>query len=274
MFLSPTDQTGQFRAMHRVPTVMLKSHWHMHLEIVYCAGTPLTYEFAGRNVELCTGQIIVFWAALPHRVSQSDSGGDVYVVNIPLESAFKWHFPTQQISKYLEGQAQVTTPPEHFGLSIFQQWLEDVNSGDPELMQIVQLELLSFIRRLNYDASQTHDVSRTNGSTSRKFGDLMRKIIEKMQCEDGADITVQSIADSLDMNPKYLTTTFKANTGVTLGAYIRRYKVAAARTLLLDTNMSTTQIAHEAGFGSLSQFYSVMKAETNLTPRQIRKRSK
>ncbi|SMD10380.1 MULTISPECIES: helix-turn-helix domain-containing protein [Primorskyibacter] len=273
MFLSPGDQTGQFRAIRRVPTVMPRSHWHMHLEIVFCAGTPITYEMTSDMIAVDTGQVAVFWAAFPHRVAESDIHGEVYVVNIPLESAFQWNFPVQQISDYLEGQAKVAFPPENYGKSTFHRWFKDINSGEDELLQIVQLELLSFIRRLDFEASDNTESYGYKRSASRQFGELMRRVIEQMQQDDGANVSVQSISDALGMNPKYLTTKFKSNTGVTLGSYIRRSKVAAARALLLDTDLSATQIAHEAGFGSLSQFYSVMKAETSLTPSQIRSRS-
>ena len=46
--------------------------------------------------------------------------------------------------------------------------------------------------------------------------------------------------------------------------------MARAYTLLCGTDMSVLDVAMEAGFGSLSQFYATIRASTRRTPQQLR----
>ena len=84
-------------------------------------------------------------------------------------------------------------------------------------------------------------------------------------------ITVQSIADSLYVNPSYLSTCFKQEVGETLSHYIRRKRIRWAEKLLREGNASTADIANICQFCSQSHFIQVFKQSKGLTPEQYRR---
>ncbi len=84
-------------------------------------------------------------------------------------------------------------------------------------------------------------------------------------------ITVQSIADSIYVNPSYLSSCFKQEVGETLSHYIRRKRIRWAEKLLREGNTTTADIAAICQFCSQSHFIQVFKKMKGLTPEQFRR---
>ena len=84
-------------------------------------------------------------------------------------------------------------------------------------------------------------------------------------------ITVQSIADSIYVNPSYLSSCFKQEIGETLSHYIRRKRIRWAEKLLREGSQTTADIAAICQFCSQSHFIQVFKKIKGLTPEQFRR---
>ena len=84
-------------------------------------------------------------------------------------------------------------------------------------------------------------------------------------------ITVQSIAESIYVNPSYLSSCFKQEIGESLSHYIRRKRIRWAEKLLREGDESTADIAAICQFCSQSHFIQVFKKIKGLTPEQFRR---
>lgn len=78
------------------------------------------------------------------------------------------------------------------------------------------------------------------------------------------------IADYLEVNPSYLSSLFKKETGTSFSVYIHKEKVKAAESLLKFSNLSFTDIANYLSFSSHSHFISVFKKYSGMTPKEYR----
>ena len=87
-------------------------------------------------------------------------------------------------------------------------------------------------------------------------------------------IAVADIAACVHLTPSHAMTVFRRTAGVTLGDYVTMCRVAEAQRLLLTTSMTVTEIAEEAGFGSLSSFYEHVSAACGVTPREYRRQGR
>ena len=83
--------------------------------------------------------------------------------------------------------------------------------------------------------------------------------------------STRSAPSRFTTSPAIACASHRKGTGTTLAAYIRRARATVAHTLLLETAKSIPDVAFEAGFGSLSQFYDVMKREIGIAPGELRK---
>ena len=84
-------------------------------------------------------------------------------------------------------------------------------------------------------------------------------------------LTVERLAEALDLSCAYLSTLFKRETGVAVSEYIRRKRVDTAKTLLQYTEYSCLEIAEYLCFSSDSHFSRVFRQYTGQTPREYRR---
>lgn len=85
-------------------------------------------------------------------------------------------------------------------------------------------------------------------------------------------IGVGSIAIEVGLSPQHLSSRFKAETGCTVGEYIRRRRLEQARRLLAQTSTCLTDIAAQVGFYDQSHFARAFRSHIGETPAQFRRR--
>lgn len=84
-------------------------------------------------------------------------------------------------------------------------------------------------------------------------------------------ITLEEIASRLGITPEYLGTKFRTETGVTFSNYMRDYRIAKAKELLLGTNLKLYEIADRVGYNDPKYFSRVFKEVTGHIPADYRK---
>jgi len=84
------------------------------------------------------------------------------------------------------------------------------------------------------------------------------------------DIDFSLVAEKAGMSEAGFSRFFRQTTGTTFTSYVQEVRVAEACRLLAETELSVSRIAHEAGFGSLTQFNRVFRRLKKLTPSQWR----
>ena len=81
-------------------------------------------------------------------------------------------------------------------------------------------------------------------------------------------ITVEELAELVDLNPSYLSRLFKKETGVSVSEYIQQLKIDAAQNMLLYSDFTPARISSILAFPDQSYFTQVFKKYTGLTPRK------
>lgn len=84
-------------------------------------------------------------------------------------------------------------------------------------------------------------------------------------------ITLDEIASKLNITPEYLGTKFRNETGVTFSTYMKDYRMAKAKELLLGTNLKLYEIADRVGYNDPKYFSRVFKEATGMLPAEFRK---
>lgn len=79
-------------------------------------------------------------------------------------------------------------------------------------------------------------------------------------------VSMADIAAEVDIHPTHLAQTFRERYGCTMGDYLRRIRVDAARAELASSRKPLASIALDAGFSDQSHFTRVFKRVTGETP--------
>ncbi|MEM1137333.1 MAG: helix-turn-helix transcriptional regulator, partial [Bacteroidota bacterium] len=82
--------------------------------------------------------------------------------------------------------------------------------------------------------------------------------------------SVKDIARKMNISAKYLSEIVSKITGKKALAILNQYRINYAKGLLLQTNMTPTQIAYELNFENPGYFFTFFKKATGLTPLQFR----
>lgn len=87
-------------------------------------------------------------------------------------------------------------------------------------------------------------------------------------------ITLEEIAQKLNLTPEYLSSQFHRDTGKTFSAYIRDYRIAKAKELLIGTQLKLHQVAAQVGYADPKYFSQVFKKCTGQLPAEYRRSHK
>lgn len=74
----------------------------------------------------------------------------------------------------------------------------------------------------------------------------------------------------MEVTPKHLSRTVKAQTGYTAVEWIERFVILEAKVLLKSSNLNIQQIADELNFPSQSFFGKYFKKFTGMSPKEFR----
>lgn len=98
---------------------------------------------------------------------------------------------------------------------------------------------------------------------------LILKYVENNYMEK---ITIEDIANEVDLSQSHFMKYFKNTMGTSFVDYLNEYRLTMASRLLISSDSSILAIASEVGFENLSYFNRIFKKRFGQTPREYRRR--
>lgn len=144
---------------------------------------------------------------------------------------------------------------------------EDLWRAVEQIPVIKEIQLQSYINILSIISeylSQTHRIA-------PKFQELPSGILHYIHQNYQNDLSVKRLCLFFDCSRTTLMNTFKKKYGITLGAYIKDYRITQACELLLKSNKSIKEIAVLCGFSEQNYFSKVFSEKYNCSPSEYRK---
>lgn len=103
------------------------------------------------------------------------------------------------------------------------------------------------------------------------YSPLVRKVLIHIDSDLSADLSLNTHAALLHVNPSYLSTIFKKETGQTLTQYVTGKRIAHAKELLTTTSFQIQTVALQCGIHDICYFTKLFKSYTGKTPTEYRK---
>jgi AraC family transcriptional regulator len=100
----------------------------------------------------------------------------------------------------------------------------------------------------------------------------LRRARELLHEQFSENLSLSDVARAVGVHPAHLGRAFRRHFGSTPGHYVRKVRVAFARSRLANTDEPLVAIALAAGFTDQSHFTNVFRQATGLTPADYRKR--
>jgi len=109
---------------------------------------------------------------------------------------------------------------------------------------------------------------RRNSNTNHQILDIMNYI----ESFPGEDLSLDTLSKRVGYTSEHLSRKFKAETGQTLSAYIRKIRLDKAKELLTSSELKISDISNAIGYDSPSLFSSYFYEEIGMTPSEYREK--
>jgi AraC family transcriptional regulator, transcriptional activator of pobA len=118
------------------------------------------------------------------------------------------------------------------------------------------------------------DIARLAGDVTghlRRSGEpLLADVFTMIDCHLGEPLSLRDVARELGMTPGHLTTVVRRRTGRTVQEWIIERRMAEARSLLSDTELSVGEISRRVGMSDPGYFSRLFRRTHGTSPRQWR----
>lgn len=124
---------------------------------------------------------------------------------------------------------------------------------------------------LAFYAKITENILAIQQMQSRDYNKYTIQAIERIKQNYANNISLQDIADELEINATYLSKIFKADTALNFTEYLNRYRIEQAKHLIESKKYRVKEIYGKVGFNQYNYFFKVFRQLTGLTPVEYEK---
>lgn len=124
---------------------------------------------------------------------------------------------------------------------------------------------------ISFYGSIIRDIGRTLNGSDDSHNELIRRVMDYIKKNYlNPAISLEYVAEYINLNPSYLGKIFKEGTGIHFTEYVNKLRLDTAKELLASTNESINHISTLVGFNSTTYFVTCFKKYTGLTPAKFR----
>ncbi|MEM9686286.1 MAG: helix-turn-helix transcriptional regulator [Bacteroidota bacterium] len=235
-----------------------RTDWHYHENPYFMYVLQGNMMDSNKKVKtLCPSGSLMFnnWQE-PHY--GSEHSGDASGFHLEFEK--NWLEKNGIALNLLEGSQLIQHPQVHF---LFAKLYREFILSDKYSEVSVELLLLQICETLS-QLKITHTQKHPN------WVDGLKELLHY----DTSKLSLEYLSNQLKVHPVHISRTASKYLLMSLGEYIRQYKLKKAIPLLLDSSNSLTEITYQVGFSDQSHFNRVFKSHFNMNPSSYRNRIK
>ena len=249
-------------------------HWHNSVEILYVLKGMISISIDTDSYDIFEDEVQIINVNESHRI-YSNEDNKVLIFHIDSSFLEKYYQDINNIFFYTNTSNDISQKGEEY--TIFKTFLAEIlcetvqrqEDYDEEIESIVIKLLFHMINNFHYLISGEGDLK----DNQEQF-DRYHRISKYIFNNYNSNITLQNIAKKEFLSPDYLSHEFKNATGYNFTDLLNLTRVEEGIKLLLDTDMSLTEISEEVGFSHTRYFNKHFKNYYGLTPLQFRRKNK
>ena len=266
-----------FLQKHSTRGFTTRSHIHPAIELIYIQNGDYSVSVDNDEMHASRGDLLFFRSNTIHSLQlSSDSAGSYYVLKINpslLFNIFRGNGQMNMTSQFLlkrQGDRAIfhsdEISPEF--KSIFES-MRKVLECDGSLFfseerAYSSLLLIEMLKSMLSDHTRKIEINEKNLS-------LIHKCVDYINKNYASDLSAEECADSIHMSYSYFARLFREVMGKTFKEYLVSVRLAKAKSIILSTQISITDVAIACGYSNLAYFISQYKKEFGKTPRDERK---
>jgi len=249
-------------------------HFHPEYELVYVIKS-FGKRFVGDHIEdFSNGDLVLLGSNLPHFWKNDD----VFFRNDPAYkvNAIVIHFPADFFKQQIENYPEFLKIKELLqrsarGIRFHEPIAKSVGKKLEKLLKSKGLECtLDFVKILDKLARTKDYKILSSGNYNAELQNLSSSRIDKVlhiiNSNYRENLKLETVANHAGMNKTAFCRFFKEKTGKSFSEFLIEMRIGYACKLLIEDQLSVSQICFESGFNNLSNFNRQFKKQTSFTP--------
>lgn len=259
------------------PVNMPALHWHGHIEINIPFDDDVDYLYNGVPLTLKREHIAIFWASIPHSLTNRHQCSAMAVIDVPVHQFLAWHLPQNLVNHLTHGVVIQSKRPNLASQFEIERWQNELNKQELHRNQLIFEEIHLLVKRLELDGwdllTQAPHSQNNAQRSSKHTQHYVTLMLNYIAAHFNEQITVQDVASAIGLNANYAMGLFQSVMQLTIKQYITSMRINHAKALLSDTDKTMLDISLTVGFNSLSRFYDNFQKYTGMSPMTYRKRA-
>lgn len=248
-------------------------HWHQTLEIFMVLKGSVNVSIESDEYELVEGEIAIVNVDETHRL-YSNKDNLILMFHIDINYFQKYYDDIKNIYFYTdcasEGNPQVEKKYEilkqYLSIIAFEM-IQQKEDYDLYIKKILVKLLYLLINDFHYLIYENRDL-KDNQEQLQRYHRIAKYIYNNYNNK----ISLKDIAEKEFLNAQYLSNEIKNSLGTNFKDFVNLTRVEESVKLLLDTNMTISEISEEVGFSHIRYYNKSFKKYFKMTPRQYRKK--
>ncbi|SIQ13356.1 AraC family transcriptional regulator [Halanaerobium kushneri] len=259
------------------PFNMDQKHYHNLFEIYYLLKGERNYFINQRSYHVKKGDLVLINKNILHKTSTIDRKKPEHEriliqFDENLFSSLAAEMNAAELFGIFEKKENVLSlnPEQQLWLEeeLFKLTAESKKERDAEnalYINLIIAEMLIFIKRIL--AKSTIQNLKYPDQKHKKISEIAAYISQNYN----EKLTLGRLAKKFNYSSGYLSRVFKEVTGFNFVEYKNNVRIKEASKLLLQSNLSVTEIATKVGFNNITHFGRIFKNFTDLSPLEYRK---
>lgn len=213
----------------------------------------------------------------------------IFVELTKLENNSDWEdskYVCEIIDNILSLSKQVNKPKKQMMVTVASTIVSKVFSSILLLNRHLEQEITQLYERLPEinQLNSTKEISawtkemvlraiRLSSDEEKQYSEIVFRMLNYLKKNYDQEISLNTMANDFNMNSLYLGRLFKQETGCVFTDYLNNLRIAKAKVLLLETDMSIAEIAQKVGYWNVNYFFPVFKRSLGVTPAEFRKQA-
>lgn len=248
-------------------------HWHTSLEIIM--PTENIYTVYCNNVEyiLQEGDILFISSGVLHQLKAPISGRRYIILAdlTPLNSMREF----ESLIALLSSVVHITptnSPKIHERLqrlisSIANEYENDALFKDT----VIYSKLISIFALIGRNSTLEKSSLDTNSSKELEYSKIFLSVCDYINKHFNENITLEQVADLAGFSKYHFSRIFRQYAELSFYQYLNKKRIMHAATLLMEPDISITDISLQCGFSSISAFIRMFKIHKSCTPSEFKK---
>ena len=264
-----TDNCEIFRSLY--------NHWHREMEIVCIDHGNGLARLNRETIRLKKGDLLIINSGVIHGI-KSDSRNILYYRSVVFDLNFLSGSAgdlcqEMVISLLMENKAEfthlITDNAEHYE-QLYHLFCE-IHQCHKEKKPFYYIHLKALFYEFFYEMFAGNYIITTDAEQNRNLLSV-KKVLEYISIHYREPLSVKELSGISNYSEFYFMKLFKQYTGKTAAAYLNDYRLEKAKSLLLHTDNSVTDIATEVGFNNTSYFIKKFQEANQISPHKFRKK--